>query len=323
MPEPTAAPVAVIGAGLAGATVARALRNAGHPVVVLDKGRGPGGRFATRRVEIAGIRCRFDHGTPALPGACAVLDSVLRPALDAGDAAPWPCGPSTDAVVGVPGMNAIVRSILGDIAPRFGVTVRGLTRRRDGWHLALDGPETAGPFRAVIVTAPAPQAAALLEGHAPALAAHAASATVHPDWAVMMAFSDAAGAEAAAARLAADDDVGAIALEGTKPGRQPGTLVVHLTQAASARRLEDEADRIAADIRAMLPQSTKLLHCAAHRWRYARVTSPTPPTLFDLATGLGAAGDWCDPAGDAAGALRAANACVAALTAARPPRVVP
>jgi ribulose 1,5-bisphosphate synthetase/thiazole synthase len=40
--------VVVVGAGIAGLTAARALASAGSEVLVLDKGRGPGGRASTR-----------------------------------------------------------------------------------------------------------------------------------------------------------------------------------------------------------------------------------------------------------------------------------
>ena len=49
--------VAVVGAGLAGLTAARAL-SARHDVVVIERGRSVGGRLATRRVGNA----VFDHG---------------------------------------------------------------------------------------------------------------------------------------------------------------------------------------------------------------------------------------------------------------------
>jgi predicted NAD/FAD-dependent oxidoreductase len=42
--------ILVIGAGLAGLTAARRLQDRGHTVVVVDKGRAPGGRMATRRI---------------------------------------------------------------------------------------------------------------------------------------------------------------------------------------------------------------------------------------------------------------------------------
>ncbi|MDP3490273.1 MAG: FAD-dependent oxidoreductase, partial [Phenylobacterium sp.] len=43
--------IAIIGAGMAGLSCAEALSDAGHAVQVLDKGRGPGGRMSTRRIE--------------------------------------------------------------------------------------------------------------------------------------------------------------------------------------------------------------------------------------------------------------------------------
>src|SRR5205823_3389276 len=48
----------IIGAGMAGLTAARELNAQGWDVIVLDKGRGVGGRLVTRRIEQA----RADHG---------------------------------------------------------------------------------------------------------------------------------------------------------------------------------------------------------------------------------------------------------------------
>ena len=50
--------VVVVGAGISGLLAARRLSEAGHDVVVFDKGRSSGGRCATRRVGDS----TFDHG---------------------------------------------------------------------------------------------------------------------------------------------------------------------------------------------------------------------------------------------------------------------
>ena len=52
------ADVLVIGAGMAGLIAAAELQRAGRRVLVLDKGRGVGGRLASRRIGEAS----FDHG---------------------------------------------------------------------------------------------------------------------------------------------------------------------------------------------------------------------------------------------------------------------
>ena len=62
MPEKIETAECVIGAGIAGLTIAHALIAEGKSPLVLDKGRTPGGRMATRRFE-GGL---FDHGLSAI-----------------------------------------------------------------------------------------------------------------------------------------------------------------------------------------------------------------------------------------------------------------
>ncbi len=101
--------VAVVGAGVAGLACARALADHGHEVVVLDKGRGPGGRTATRRASQAGraqegaagrgprepaaddpgASLLFDHGAQYLTARDPAFRRHVAAWAEAGVLAPW------------------------------------------------------------------------------------------------------------------------------------------------------------------------------------------------------------------------------------------
>jgi renalase len=258
--------VCVVGAGLAGLRCARALHDAGREVVVLEKGRGPGGRTASRRTD----RGRFDHGVPALPAGT----------LPEGIAAAWtprtaPGEPALDGLeVAVPTMHAHARALAEGLDVRTQATVAGLRTDADGAHAQLEGGEELGPFARVVVTAPGPQAAALLRTAAPALAARAADVHYDPCWTALAAWEAPLELGFDAAREAGD--VAWAVREASKPGREPGERwTVQASAAWSTPRLEAERDAIAPDVvallaalagRSELPPPAQL---AAHRWRYA------------------------------------------------------
>jgi renalase len=110
--------VLVIGAGVAGLACARRLAAGGARVVVVDKGRGPGGRLSTRRVATALGEVGFDHGAQFLTARDPDFSALTRDWLARGLLAPWNgvvrlAADGTNAplsgdplLVGVPGMNA-------------------------------------------------------------------------------------------------------------------------------------------------------------------------------------------------------------------------
>jgi predicted NAD/FAD-dependent oxidoreductase len=164
----------IIGAGIAGLTAARRLRDHGHSVLVLDKGRRPGGRASTRSLE----GFSFDHGPPW----CSITDPTFRAFLDASGVSScldaWqgrfarlesgrliPEDPEFPRYVGVPGMGTIGRALAEGIDVRVSVHVDRLERSAGTWTIRDRNGGSFGPFDAVIVTAPPAQAAALLRGH--------------------------------------------------------------------------------------------------------------------------------------------------------------
>lgn len=157
--------IVVVGAGLAGLAAAGALRDAGHQVVVFDKGRGPGGRMATRRIGAA----TFDHGAQFFTVRTdALAERVVRWEAD-GLVHAWTRGFSEPAD-GYPryavrgGMNALPKHLAAGLDVRtpalvFALRAAGGTHQH-AWDVVLDDA-TVEPADAVVVTAPVPQAFAV------------------------------------------------------------------------------------------------------------------------------------------------------------------
>jgi len=86
----------VVGAGMAGLSAARELVAAGRSVLVLDKGRGVGGRVATRRLGSA----VFDHGAQFFTVRGRAFGGIVAEAHAAGAVAEWCRGFSRDGSLG-------------------------------------------------------------------------------------------------------------------------------------------------------------------------------------------------------------------------------
>ena len=280
--------IAVLGAGIAGAVVARRLADARWTVRVFDKGRGVGGRMATRQID----GMPFDHGAQFMrahgPAFAAQLDDWAR----RGVVAPWS---GAGRWVGVPGMTAPVRDLLTDLAVASDATVTRILRRGDDWHVELASGAVHGPFAAVAITFPAPQVAALLQASGFALP-EVARATYAPCWSLMLALDE---PQAEILIEPREDPIGLIALDSSKPGRPEGVrLTVHATPNWSRLHLEEPRESIAAAlIRAAgdrIGTALRPTTAVAHRWRYAQVeTALEVPSLYDRTLRIGAAGDWC------------------------------
>jgi predicted NAD/FAD-dependent oxidoreductase len=275
-------PVAIIGAGLAGLAAARALAAAGQPARLFDKGRAPGGRLATRRVLHAGAEHRFDHGAQYLRAERAPFAALLKEA----GCAPWP---DPARRVAVPGMSALGRHMAKGLDVTTGVTIAALREEAAGWHLVHEGG-AQGPFAAVLVTVPAPQAIPLLAPHRPAMGAALARIRYAPCWTVLASF---------AARLDLPDTlrdhgiIGWAARDSAKPGRDAAqeNWVIQAGPGFSRAHLEDAPESVIAPLLAALP-SPEPLFASAHRWRFSLLEQPLgEDCLLDGA--LGYASDGC------------------------------
>jgi len=284
--------IAIIGAGLAGLACARSLTAAGHAVRLFDKGRGPGGRMATRRITADGQPLQFDHGAQYVTARGA----QFRAALQSTPMAAWP---DAERWVATPGMSALPRTLAGGLDLALRVEVKGLAGDPGAWRLLADGTEPAGPYHRLVLAIPPAQAARLLEPVAASLAATLAPVQIAPCWTAMAAFPSA---------LPLPDTlrpsrgpIGWAARDSAKPGRDPTrecwviqarpdwsrTMLEHPAATAASLLLE----ALAATAGAPLPPP---LHLDAHRWRFAAVEAPLgTPCVWEPRLGIGLAGDWC------------------------------
>ena len=299
--------IGIVGAGLSGLVCARSLAGRGHRVRVFEKSRGPGGRMSTRH---AGALC-FDHGAQYFTTRDARFQAEVRAWQSVGLVEAWNgriavldntkvgwVDPAAERYVGVPGMDALCRNLAADLEVSYGARVVRLDRRDGGWRLETDAGADVGPFDAVVVSAPAPQTAAVLADVAPGLAERAASVEMAPCWAVMVRFGQSTelGFDGA---FVHDSPLSWIARNSSKPGRPSDeSWVLHGSPEWSAEHLELDSEIAAHRLtdafrRAVGRDLPAPDHLVAHRWRFALPVRPLPePCLVDPELALAACGDW-------------------------------
>jgi renalase len=153
----------VVGAGISGLLAASALQREGWDVTVLDKGRGVGGRMATRRVGEG----TFDHGAQFFTVRGERFAGLVEGWLGAGVATEWARGfadaygrPNEDGhprYRGTEGMTSIPKYISRGLDVRTGERALRVDDGDDGWEVVCEsGLRVAGD--ALVLGAPVPQA---------------------------------------------------------------------------------------------------------------------------------------------------------------------
>ncbi|WP_315770219.1 NAD(P)/FAD-dependent oxidoreductase [Rhodococcoides kroppenstedtii] len=274
--------VTIVGAGISGAACLLALRRAGVPARLVDRGRAPGGRMASpllhdRRVDIgAGYFTVRDDEFGALVGDWAERGLVREwtdtfTVLRANAEPESKTGPTRWGTPG--GLRSLVRDLLRDV-PIEQIDVESL------------------PPGGVVLAMPDPQAARLTAvpdavAYDPVITVVLGLATASP-----LPFTDAAFVQD-------DPDVEFLALDGARRGDGASVLVAHTTAARARRHLDDPDSAVDPVVDAVrrLTGTTAPEWTHAHRWTFAK-----PSSSHEASFGLvehdgrlvGFAGDqWC------------------------------
>lgn len=334
--------VAVIGGGLAGLAAARELERAGHAAVVFDKGRGPGGRSATRRAG----PFAFDHGAQYFTARAPEFRAVLAGWLRRGVAARWdgrivslgdgglePARGAERRYVGTPHMNSLAKDLARELDLHRGVRVASVWRQGGRWRLAAQRGVDLGVFDRLVVAVPPSQAIDLL-GVETSVFERATELVLRPCWAVMLGLEGRYDVPFDGA-FCADSALSWVARDNSKPGRgEREAWVLHASAAWTEAHLDADPDLVCEGLAAELERLTgarlpAVLHRAAHRWRFALPeTNRARGVPHDAERGVVLAGDafhggrvegaYCSGL-EAARALLGADARAAAGAAARAP----
>jgi len=277
--------IAIIGAGMAGLTLGGLALAAGMRPVLFDKGRKPGGRLATRRLE--GLS--FNHGCQHF----TARDAGFAALTAAHGAAKWAAA-GDGRWVGTPDMASLAESLAAPLAPSVSTHIKSIAFEAGGWTLQAPNLPPAR-FAALVIAIPPLQAAALLP---PDHRFQAALARVHlaPSWTLMLDFAEVEGPDTR--RLEAGP-LAWVAREASRPGAGPsGAYTLQASARWSTEHLEDPAESVIAALTDAFAQATGITAAPrsahAHRWRYALADAPLgEPFLWDADQKLGLCGDWC------------------------------
>lgn len=286
------APILIVGAGIAGLTAARELTGAGRSVVVVDKGRGVGGRCATRRI---GDHV-FDHGAQFFTARDQRFARYAERWLERGAAVPWcdgmesfvagPCADGRPRYRGAPAMTAIAKDLADGLDIRLETLVSHAARRAESWAIHLESGETLVGC-ALLLTAPMPQSVQLvrhvMDLPLDELDAIARSLRYRPAFALMACLDGPAALPAAGAIRDLPEPLSWIA-EGRAKGISPRGYGVTIHAGYDYTEAHfDAAQRMVADdlLAAAAPWlgEASVTEWQLHRWRYALPEAPRPEPI--------------------------------------------
>ena len=269
--------VIVIGAGISGIAAARKLQSYGHVVEVIEKGRGVGGRMATRRFAGA----RFDHGAQFFTSRGSDFAKLIEAASQQGAVKKWTDGFSDEPDgytrwCGSSGMTSLVKWM----ASEANINVRTRTTVNDLRDI---------PSNAYILTAPVPQCLAILSFSQmlpnPETHIQLSSINYKPTIATLLRLdqSPALFPEHGGIQFLDHPDLAFISYNQRKGVSDEPAITVHLSNILSESLWEHSDQEILVATTALIEDhlsGARITDYQIQRWRYAGPTDTWPePTL--------------------------------------------
>jgi predicted NAD/FAD-dependent oxidoreductase len=284
-------PVIVVGAGISGVAAARELRDAGLPVVVLDRGRRIGGRMASRTIDGRPV----DIGASYFTASDPTFEALVADWQQRGLAHPWTDTfqlrdrDETSSKAGPMrwGTPHGLRSLVEDLAA--GLEIRSQTVTQIGPGPSVDG----APASAVLLAMPDPQARRLL-GPAHRTEAGQLTAAYAPVLALTASWPERAWADVDGVFVNGDAILSWVADDGRRRGDAAPVLVAHSTTDWANQHLsspEGATAPMVAALRRLLEIPGEPVSASVHRWTFAKPSGQRDERFYLSNELIGACGD--------------------------------
>lgn len=299
--------ILIIGAGIAGLCAARTLQNKGLSVAVLDKSRGVGGRLATRRGQLTGVR--WDHAAQYYTVSQEAFEPIRKIWQEKDLESVWfttlrnangeKLGLERPRYIGLPnGMNSLAKALAEGIDNlHLNHKVVYLEITCDGWHVHT---EEGGFWKAksIIMTAPLPQSIALFDASKLPIDTEQRrqldSVVYEPCLSLLAQVTgDAAEAKTLLPEPGYIKDINwdsPIAWVGDNYAKGlsdvPGCLTIHAGPSFSRQYFDTDSDTVAAamikELRQRVTEAFEVENWQLQRWRYAFVNNPLAEPSYRL-----------------------------------------
>lgn len=250
--------IAIVGAGMAGLTIAKLLKDI-FSVEIFEKSRGPGGRMSTRHEH----GFQFDHGAQSFTAHSKEFQTFIRPFIDQQRVTEW----RSDLVLldkkrrimskfetrerhflASPKMNALAKDLCDDLPLTSHTEISRIERSPYGWLLTDIHRQLCGTFDWVILSNPAAQANKLMPD---VFSEKRRLSKVKQDgcYALMLGFDSAIESPYKNMKVQ-NSIVDWVSFDTMKPGRNQRlcSIIIHSTSAWAEKHLNEDRDWISATL---------------------------------------------------------------------------
>lgn len=289
-------PCVVIGAGMSGLVAATPLQEQGIPVVVLDKGRGVGGRMATRRIADA----VFDHGAQFFTVRDPRFAELVSRWQSQGVVSEWARGfANVEGVYrgdghlryrGSTGMTAAPKCLAQALDVRVRTRVAEIRAEAGTWSIRTDDGQHLR-CQQLVMTPPVPQSLALLgadRSPIPAEARHALASITYDPCIALMALLDKPSRIPEPGGMQIDHGPITWIADNTLKGISPDahSVTIHTDPQFSRQHWQTDDDQI---VRLLMDAAqewigTDIRTYQIHRWLFSKPTTLYPEACLYVPT---------------------------------------